>query len=171
MIIAHLSHDTIISSSEEAFTMYEKSRWGEKKRSHIEYSAVEALSLIQHNKLALQTSTGKPISESAILKKIKRKDKNIETKLAVFSDLRKKGYIVKTALKFGSEFRVYKKGVKPGQDHASWLLFPLREHETLTWYDFAAKNRVATSTNKKLMLAIVDDESDVTYYEVAWFRP
>ena len=170
MIIAHLSHDTIISGSEEAFSLHEKSRWGEKKHSHVEYSAVEALALMQHNKLSLHNSS-KTISESALLKKIKRKDKNIETKLAVFADLRKKGYIVKTALKFGSEFRVYKKGVKPGDDHASWLLFPLREHETLTWYDFAAKNRVATSTNKKLMLAIVDDEGDVTYYEVAWFRP
>ena len=113
----------------------------------------------------------KPLNTAQLLKKIKRRDKNIETKLTVFADLRKKGYIVKTALKFGSEFRVYERGVRPGDDHASWLLFPLREHETLTWYDFAAKNRVATSTNKKLMLAIVDDESDITYYEVAWFRP
>lgn len=171
MIQAHLSHDTITSTSEDAFTFHEKSRWGEKKRSHVEYSAVETLALMQHGKLALHSSNGKPISETNFIKRIKRKDKNIETKLAVFSDLRKKGYIVKTALKFGSEFRVYNKGVKPGDDHASWLLFPLREHETLTWYDFAAKNRVATSTNKKLMLAIVDDEGDVTYYEVAWFRP
>ncbi|MEK6896133.1 MAG: tRNA-intron lyase [Nanoarchaeota archaeon] len=169
MIQAQLSDDTITSASEEAFSLYEKSRWGEKKRSHIEYSSVEALALMQGNKLALFQQS-KSIDIQALLKKIKHRDKNIETKLAVFADLRKKGYIVKTALKFGSEFRVYEKGVKPSQGHASWLLFPLREHETLTWYDFAAKNRVATSTNKKLLLAIVDDEGDVTYYVCQWFR-
>ena len=135
MIQAQLSQDTITSASEEAFSLHEKSRWGEKKHSHIEYSSVEALALMQGKKLALFQHS-KPID-----------------------------------VKFGSEFRVYEKGVKPGQDHASWLLFPLREHETLTWYDFAAKNRVATSTNKKLLLAIVDDEGDVTYYVCQWFRP
>ena len=170
MIQAQLSHDTITSASEEAFSLHQKSRWGEKKRSHIEYSSVEALALIEGKKMMV-FQQNKPLNTAQLLKKIKRRDKNIETKLTVFADLRKKGYIVKTALKFGSEFRVYERGVRPGDDHASWLLFPLREHETLTWYDFAAKNRVATSTNKKLMLAIVDDESDITYYEVAWFRP
>ena len=49
-----------------------------------------------------------------------------------FKDLRKKGYIVKTALKFGADFRVYEKGVKPGEDHAKWVVFPVHERNTHT---------------------------------------
>ena len=92
-------------------------------------------------------------------------------KYAVFKDLREKGYIVKTALKFGADFRVYPKGVKPGKKHAKWIVFV--EHETgkLTWHEFAAKNRVAHSTRKNLLLAIVDEEGDITYYEVRWIKP
>ena len=75
------------------------------------------------------------------------------------------------ALKFGAEFRVYNKGVKPGEDHARWVVFPVHEGSTLTWYEFAAKNRVAHSTRKRLMIGIVDEEGDVTYYEIAWKRP
>lgn len=101
----------------------------------------------------------------------KKHDKRFDTKFACFENLRKKGYIVKTALKFGADFRVYEKGIKPGQDHAAWLVFPVKENEAQSWYDFAAKNRVAVSTKKKLLIAIVDDESDVTYYEVNWMRP
>ena len=86
-------------------------------------------------------------------------------------DLRKKGYIVKTALKFGADFRVYYKGVFPGQDHAHWIAYAAREYEELKWQDFAAKNRVAHSTNKKLLLCILDEEGDVSYYEVSWIRP
>jgi tRNA-intron endonuclease len=41
----------------------------------------------------------------------------------------------------------------------------------MTWHDFSAKNRVAHSTNKTLLIAIVDEESDVSYYEVKWTRP
>ena len=111
------------------------------------------------------------LKEEQFIKKLKRLDKKIETKFSVFEDLRKKGYIVKTALKFGAEFRVYRKGVKPGQDHAKWILYTAKESDKLNWHEFTAKNRVAHSTKKNLLLAIVDEESDVTYYEVAWLKP
>jgi tRNA-intron endonuclease len=106
-----------------------------------------------------------------ILKKLKKQDKKIEVKFAVFRDLRKKGYILKTALKFGADFRVYTKGVKPGEDHARWVLFCVRESDALNWHDFAAKNRIAHSVKKNLLIAIVDEESDVSYYEIAWLKP
>ncbi|MBU1252016.1 MAG: tRNA-intron lyase, partial [Nanoarchaeota archaeon] len=38
-------------------------------------------------------------------------------------------------------------------------------------HDFSAKNRVAHSTKKNLLLAIVDEEGDVSYYEVRWVKP
>lgn len=169
MITSTLVGDKVLSASEEAFKLHEKSSLGEKKASKIEYSWLEALYLLESKKMAI-VSNNKPLSHEQVLKRAKKHDKKIETKLVVFTDLRKKGYIVKTALKFGAEFRVYEKGVKPGQDHAAWLLYTTRESEHLTWHEFAAKNRVATSTNKKLLLAIVDQEDDVSYYQVSWTR-
>ncbi|MBI4143528.1 tRNA-intron lyase, partial [Candidatus Woesearchaeota archaeon] len=47
----------------------------------------------------------------------------------------------------------------------------VHEASTLTWYEFAAKNRVAHSTKKRLLMAIVDAENDVTFYEIRWLRP
>ncbi len=170
MIIAHLQSNKLTSNTAEAFSLYDKSLWGEKKRDVIEYTFIEALALMQEGKMQVMLSK-KKITEDMLLRKAKSHDKRTEVKLAVFSDLRKRGYVVKTALKFGAEFRVYDKGIKPGQDHAMWLLYPVKEHEALTWYDFAAKSRVATSTKKKLLVGIVDDESDVTYYEISWLRP
>jgi tRNA-intron endonuclease len=41
----------------------------------------------------------------------------------------------------------------------------------MTWHDFSAKNRIAHSTKKNLLIAIVDEEGDVSYYEVSWKRP
>lgn len=169
MIQAHLVGEKITSSSQEAFTLYEKSRFGEKTKGKIEYSALEALFLISENKMEIN-SKSKKITEDQLLKKIKSKDKKAEIKFVAFSDLRKKGYIVKTALKFGAEFRVYEKGVSPDEDHARWILYAVHESDKMNWYDFAAKNRVAHSTKKNLLIAIVDDELDVTYYEIAWIR-
>ena len=78
---------------------------------------------------------------------------------------------MKTALKFGADFRVYDRGIKPGEDHAKWIVYPVNETSYLTWYEFAAKNRVAHSTKKRLLIAIVDEEGSVTYYEIRWVRP
>ncbi|MFH1802344.1 MAG: tRNA-intron lyase [archaeon] len=169
MIKSYFVGDKTSSSSQEAFSMYEKSRWGEKKSGKIEYSGVEALYLAGAGRMEILS--GKSIlGFEELLKKLKKRDKRIETKLVVFGDLRKKGYIVKTALKFGTEFRVYEKGVKPGDDHARWVLTVVNESESLNWQDFAAKNRVAHSTRKKLLVAVVDEEGGVSYYEVSWTR-
>ena len=105
------------------------------------------------------------------MKKARALDKKIEIKLAVFADLRKKGFIVKTALKFGADFRIYDRGIHPGEDHAKWILFVTKDTDAMHWQDFAAKNRVAHSTKKNLLIAIVDEEADVSYYEVSWIRP
>ena len=170
MINAYISQDTIVSASSDAFTLQEKSSFGEKKGNKIQYAAIEALYLSEEGKMQLQIGK-KVLNSLEVLKKIKKWDKKSETKLAVYQDLRKRGYIIKTALKFGAEFRVYDKGIKPGQDHARWILYTAKEHELLKWHDFAAKNRVAHATKKNLLLAIVDDEGDVSYYEVSWLRP
>ncbi len=170
MITSHISGSIIHSTSSDAFSLYEKSRFGEKKENRIEYSLVESLYLISKGKI--QVISGKKyLRTEDLLKKAKKFDKRIETKLPVYSNLRDKGYILKTALKFGADFRVYKKGVKPGEDHAIWVLFCVKEHEANTWQDFSAKNRVAHSTKKNLLIGIVDDEESVTFYEVSWVKP
>jgi len=104
------------------------------------------------------------------MKKLQRIDKRLEIKYPVFKDLRKRGYVVKTALKFGGDFRVYEKSLK-SKKHAKWIVFVDYESKRITWHEFSAKNRVAHSTNKKLLLAIVDEEGDITYYEVRWLKP
>ncbi len=170
MIKSYLSGEKIHSNETEAFSLYEKSRFGEKINGRIEYALVEAAYLLIKKQIRI-FSKNKEISFDNLLSKAKKHDKRIETKLALYQDLRQKGYIVKTALKFGADFRIYKKGSKPGEDHAIWLAYAVRESEPHTWHDFAAKNRVAHSTKKKLLIGIVDEENDVTYYEISWLRP
>src|SRR3989344_5103626 len=170
MITAHLSSDRIHSTSPEAFALFEKSRFGEKANSRIEYSWFEALFLENKKQMDIY-SNNKKLSFESLIKKARKHDKRIETKFSLFKNLREKGYVIKTALKFGADFRIYKKGTKPGEDHALWLAYAVRESEPHTWHDFAAKNRVAHSTKKKLLIGIVDDENDVLYYEISWLKP
>ncbi|MBT3691055.1 tRNA-intron lyase, partial [Candidatus Woesearchaeota archaeon] len=50
------------------------------------------------------------------------------------------------------------------------IVFVDSETGKLTWHEFTAKNRVAHSTKKKLLIAIVDHEGKVSYYEVDWIK-
>ncbi len=169
-IRAVLTGENVFSNTQEATNLYGESRFGEMIEGKVHYSLSESLYLMEKRKMALSVGK-KQLTFEQFLEKAKRIDKKIQTKYFVFRDMRNRGYIVKTALKFGAEFRVYEKGVFPGEDHAKWVLFPVHESQTLTWHEFAAKNRVAHSTKKNLLIGIIDDEGDVTYYEIAWVKP
>ena len=169
-IQAHIIGEIISSNSAEAHSLHKKSYFGERVGEKIQYSFSEALFLVEKKKMEI-FSRGKKILEKELMKKFQRFDKKIQVKYPVFKNLRQKGNIVKTALKFGADFRVYSKGTKPRKGHAKWVVFVDYESKKLTWHEFSAKNRVAHSTKKNLLLAIVDEEGDITYYEVKWIRP
>ena len=170
-IIAVMMNERVTSVSELAKALYEQSRYGEIKEEKIQYSLVEALYLLEKGKLVLKDLRDKDIVIDKVLKKAIKLEPNFWVRYIAYRDMRNRGYIVKTALKFGADFRIYDRGVKPGDDHAKWILYPVHESSALTWYEFAAKNRVAHSTKKKLLLGIVDDENDITYYVCSWTRP
>jgi tRNA-intron endonuclease, archaea type len=161
----------LTEATDEARNFYAKSAYGQIiDGGKVQLSLPEALYLLEKGKIEI-TDGKKKLNVEAFINKARSAEPNFWIRYCVFKDLRNRGYIVKTALKFGADFRVYDRGIKPGEDHARWIVFPVHEGETLTWYDFAAKNRVAHSTKKRLMMGIVDDEGDVTYYEIKWMRP
>jgi len=169
-IQAIISGGKISSNSTSATDLFASQRFGEKIGEKIQYTLPETLFLIENKKLELLDSKNKKLPEKKVNQLFEKIDKKFNIKYSVFKDLREKGYIVKTALKFGAEFRVYTPGSEIGETHAKWILFPVSENQAMTWHDFSAKNRVAHSVNKNLLIAVVDEEGDVSYYEVAWKR-
>jgi len=158
---------------EIALQFYNRSVLGEPhgvKEKRIEYSLVEALYLLERKKLDVFDGK-KKLTFDQFVRKANKIEPGFWTRYQVYRDIRTRGYIVKTALKFGADFRVYARGTKPGKAHAKWVLFATSEGDKYTWREFAAMNRVAHSTRKKLLIGIVDEEGDVTYYEVRWKKP
>jgi len=166
-----IGESVITEDSDGARDFYSQSRLGEVVNAKVHLSLLEAMYLLQKEKLTITTRTGKEIPQEEYLKKARKHDPAFDIRYAVFKDIRNRGYIVKTALKFGADFRVYDRGIKPGEDHAKWIVYPVHERNALTWQEFSAKNRVAHSTKKRLLIGCVDDEGDVSYWEVRWMRP
>jgi len=162
----------ITENTNAARELYNQSRYGGKlETGQIQLSLHEALYLMQREKIQILTPDEEKVRFNDFVSHAKDIEDHFWIRYCVYRDMRRRGYIVKTALKFGADFRVYDRGVKPGEDHARWVVYPVPEGGTHTWYEFAAKNRVAHSTKKRLMLGVVDNESDVTYWEVKWVRP
>ena len=172
-IISELAEDKVLTEvSDASRELYNQSRYGALlDNGKIQLSLIEALYLMEKGTIEIYRSKTKRFDSESFSKKAKKLEPNFWVRYSVFKDIRNRGYIIKTALKFGADFRVYDRGVKPGEDHAKWIVYPVYEGSTMTWYEFAAKNRVAHSTRKRLLLAVVDDESDVSYWETRWLRP
>ena len=170
---AFFSDERVLTeSSDDARELYNQSRYGNLlDDGRVQLSLIEALYLMEKKRIKVYDSRNKEINYENLLKKSQKAEPNFWVRYCVYKDIRNRGYIIKTALKFGADFRVYDRGVKPGDDHARWVVFPVHEGSTLTWYEFAAKNRVAHSTKKRLLIGIVDAENDTTYYEIKWMRP
>ncbi len=161
----------ITEDSDEARELFNQSRFGTLVNNKVELTLLEAVYLAEKGRLQVLDGKNKEIILEKLIQKAKRSQKYFGVKYCVFKDMRNRGYTVKTALKFGADFRVYDRGVKPGEDHARWILYPVHESAIMTWHDFAAKNRVAHSTKKRLLIGVVDDEGEVSYWEVRWLRP
>lgn len=155
------------SNSSEAHNIHAKSRLGEKEQGKIIYSDYETMFLFEEKGAEILKKI-KRLSRNELISLFSKRDKRFNEKYIVFRDLRKKGYIVKTGLKFGADFRIYDKKEKEG--HAKWIVFVDKESNKFNWHEFCAKNRVAHSTRKKLLLAIVDGEKKITYFEIGWIK-
>jgi tRNA-intron endonuclease, archaea type len=173
IVKTHFTKTRVLTENTDAAReLYNQSRYGSMlEDGRLQLSLHEALYLMEKGKIIIMDSRNRPMDYFAFLRRTKKLEPNFWVRYCVFKNIRNRGYIIKTALKFGADFRIYDRGIKPGEDHAKWVVFPVHEASTLTWHDFAAKNRVAHSTKKRLLLAVVDDEADVSYWEARWVRP
>lgn len=156
--------DKLFSNSSKAFSLEDSKNFGERKEGKIIYSSYEAYYLYNRKDCEI-VNNNKVLNNIEILRHFLRSDKDFNLKYSVYSTLRSRGYIVKTGLKFGGEFRVYE---KHNLVHAKWICYSVKSSRKISWEDIISKARVSHSTAKKLLIAIVDE--DVLFYELDWVK-
>ena len=96
---------------------------------------------------------------------------NFFSKFLVFRDLREKGYCVKTGFKFGFDLRVYPRGKKPGEEHTQWVIKVAEQSERFSMPEYSRMVRIAQNLHTMLLIAIVDAEGDINFYEAKRVLP
>ncbi|BAA29367.1 tRNA-intron lyase [Pyrococcus horikoshii] len=162
----YLSGDRVYSTREKAINqLYNNRGYGELKGDKLFLSLIEAAYLTEKGWIKV-VDKDKELKFDDLMKLGKSRDEDFDIKYIVYKDLRDRGYIVKSALKFGSHYRVYRKDA----EHSDWLIWVLRENQRLSPNDITARARVAHGVRKNMVLAIVDEDGDVVYYKVEWIK-
>jgi tRNA-intron endonuclease, archaea type len=165
---AELSGELVTIIDKKATALNDKSYYGKMHQDELQLSLLEALLLQEKEKIRV-FDNGKKLSFEDMIGLIR--DKGLFNKYLVFRDLRNRGYIVKTGFKYGSEFRLYERGKSPSDGHSDYLVKVITENQQISTSDFSSYVRVAHGVKKKLLMAVVDDEEDITYYNVEWTKP
>lgn len=139
--------------------------FGEESGKRHELSLIEAVYLSETDKM--QVADGKKILEfDELIKAGNRAEKDFYAKYTVYADLRSRGLLVRTGLKFGADFRVYERGGNVKSSHSKYLVYVVPEEYTCSLPDMAGKMRMSQTVNKAMIYAVVDEEGDVTYYQI-----
>ncbi len=146
--------------------------YGEKVGEKLLLSPEEGVYLSEKRRdFKIVDERGKEKTFEDLVRFFSRKDRDFPKKYLVFRDLRNRGYIVKTGFKFGTHFRVYPRGVKPGEGHSNWLVHVIDETHKCEFTEISRSVRLAHSVKKKMVFAVVDKEGDITYYKIERFTP
>ncbi|HIE41047.1 MAG TPA: tRNA-intron lyase [Candidatus Aenigmarchaeota archaeon] len=161
----------IIWSEKEAEEVYDLGCFGKIRDDRNELSLEEALLLMKRNKLKV-VKNGRKIDEKKLYKHACSLDKEFPWKYRVYEELRGRGLLVRTGFKFGTHFRVYARGVKlkrgpkSRKEHTKWIVHAVPEDFTCSFPELARAVRLAHNIRARMLWAVVDEEGDVTYYEV-----
>jgi tRNA-intron endonuclease len=146
------------------------------KGGRLELSYVEALYLLEKGRIAVKKGA-KRMGFQELMSFGLERDKRLHEKFIVFRDLRDRGFVAKTGFKFGCDFRVYqrgvgvKKGPKSASEHTKWIVYTVPEDYTCSFAELSRAVRLAHSIRAQMLWAIVDNEDDVTYFEVVRIKP
>ena len=164
---AIIADNIVYIDDEPTISRLDQKGFGKRVKGKLKLSLLEALFLLERESIKV-SDKGRICSSEDILKKVKEEEFNL--RYGVYKDLRDRGYIVKTGFKFGAHFRVYERGDSI-KDHSRYLVHAVKEEDVLSFPELSRIVRLAHGVRKTIIFAVIDDEGDITYYNVARITP
>ncbi|UCE92051.1 MAG: tRNA-intron lyase [Methanobacteriota archaeon] len=162
--------DVMISDPAEASQIHNKGYYGTPQPGGgLKLGLMEATYLVDSGRLEVQSRKRK-MTSGDLLRVAHRSSKGFEIKYLVYRELRQRGYIVKMGTA-PLDFRVFPRGSSPKRTTSRWWVAAISERSTFDLGDMLDNLDRAAEIRKKLLLAVVDEESDVTYYDVRRISP
>jgi tRNA-intron endonuclease len=166
-----LKGDTVfVIDQAEASQIYNKGYYGyPQKGGALELDLLEAIYLVEADRMVVLLDEVKQDLKGLIQKAVSSHP-DFHIHYSVYRDLRQRGYIVKLD---GGEFnfRIFPRGGNPSNSQTkSWVL-AVSERSTFNILKMLTQAGLSERTRKELLLAVVDEEGDITYYEAERAEP
>ncbi len=162
--------EVVIEDQTEASQTYNKGYYGvPQPGGSLKMNIMEAAYLVESERLEV-LSAGKVLSTGDLIKLAHKLSEGFEVRYLVYRELRQRGYIVKLGQP-PLDFRVFPRGGSPNKTPSKWWVAAISERSTFDLGKLLDNLDRTADVRKKLLLAVVDEESDVTYYEVRRVSP
>ncbi len=135
----------------------------------LELDLLEAIYLVEADRLAVRRK-GRAVKARELFRAASAAVDSFEIRYLVYRDLRQRGYVVE-ARAGPVDFQVYPRGGAPRKTPSRYWVRALSERATFDLAELLERADEAAGVRKTLLLGLVDEESDVTYYSVREAHP
>jgi len=136
--------------------------YGRVKGEMVVLSAVEACYLLHSGRLEVCMDE-KSVAFEQLFTTASSADPSFELRYIVYRDMRERGYCVAVQ---SDAFRLYQRGMKPAVSASEFFVHVVGERETLTFAQLVQRLDELKSIRKRMAMAVVDEDGDLTYYEI-----
>jgi tRNA-intron endonuclease len=167
-IPAKLTRGKVVVEGEYAPVLYETGYYGTLKgEQKLVLEPEEALLLARRQRIMVSRPKVEVLEFSSLLEHLSEGRPGLWTRFLVYSDLRSRGYVVRTGYGKGLLFRVYPRGAKVNEATAQYFVCAISEGSPLKVEELDGFSKQAKRNRKKLMLAVLDRQGETTYYLVS----
>ncbi len=154
----------------EGSTLYNRGYFGTPRPGGgLDLSLLEAVYLVEAGRLEVRRQ-GDPVSMRELFRAASLAEGAFEIRYLVYRDLRQRGYVVE-AQDGVVDFHVLPRGGAPRRTPSRYWVRALSERAVFDLAELLQRAEEAASVRKTLLLALVDEESDLTYYAVREASP
>lgn len=137
--------------------LYDQGGYGRRNGNALLFAPHEALYLVQRGKIVVEGY------DFDALLAVFGQQPNLVRSYLVYRDIRERGYAIQTG---PHDFRIFRRGQRPGKGESLYLVRVVSERDPIRFQDLIQEVTTAHNLRKLYVLAVVDDEDEITYYEV-----
>mgnify|MGYP001031537902 FL=1 len=141
----------------EGKSLYEQSGYGRPEGDGLRLAPEEALYLLHRGRIEVPGHTFDSLLATLAARS------NCMRSFLVYRDIRERGYAVQTG---PHDFRVFRRGQRPGRGPSQYSVSVVSERDLVVFEKVVGEVSASQNIRKQHVIAAVDDENELTYYEV-----
>lgn len=160
----------VVDDPAEGSALYNRGFFGTPRSGGaLELDLLEAVYLVEADRLTVRRK-GRAVSARELFRAASAAIPSFEIRYLVYRDLRQRGYVVEGRGE-PVDFQVYPRGGAPKKTPSKYWVRAISERAVFDLAELLGRAEEAARVRKTLLLGLVDEESDLTYYGVREAHP